>query len=71
MKKKKNKNKIANTILSNVFIWVIIVIAAISIANNFSPFEKTKEISYTEYQNSRFIVGSINSLPLARKDSES
>ena len=51
MKKRENKNKIANTILSYVFIWVEIVIVAISIANNFSPFEKTKEISYTEYQN--------------------
>ena len=52
MKKKKNnkKNKVLNTILGNVFIWVIIVIGAITVANNFSPFEKTKEISYTEYQ---------------------
>jgi len=47
---KKNKKKIYSTILSNVFIWLLIVLVAISIANNFSPFEKVKEISYTEYQ---------------------
>ena len=50
-KKKKNKNKVVNTIAGNVFIWIFIVVAAITIANNFSPFEKSKEVSYTEYQN--------------------
>tara|TARA_Y100000994_G_scaffold113410_1_gene93376 strand:+ start:395 stop:2365 length:1971 start_codon:yes stop_codon:yes gene_type:complete len=49
-KKKNNKNKVMNTILSNVFIWVIIVVGAIAIANNFTPFDKTKDVSYTEYQ---------------------
>ena len=48
--KKNKKNKIINTIAGNVFIWIFIVVAAITIANNFSPFEKSKEISYTEYQ---------------------
>jgi len=51
MKKKNNKKKIYTTILSNVFIWLMIVLVAVSIANNFSPFEKVKEVSYTEYQN--------------------
>ena len=50
-KKNTNKKKIYTTILSNVFIWLMIVLVAVSIANNFSPFEKIKEVSYTEYQN--------------------
>ena len=51
MKKNNNKkNKVVNTILGNVFIWIVIVIGAIMVANNFSPFEKTKDVSYTEYQ---------------------
>ena len=47
---KNNKKNFYSTILSNIFIWLIIVVVAISIANNFSPFERIKEISYTEYQ---------------------
>jgi len=43
-KKKKNKNKVVNTIAGNVFIWIFIVVGAITIANNFSPFEKSKEV---------------------------
>ena len=49
-KKKNKKNKVMNTILGNVFIWVMIVVGAIMITNNFSPFEQTKDVSYTEYQ---------------------
>ena len=49
-KNNKKKNKVVNTILGNIFIWVVIVIGAIIVANNFSPFEKTKDVSYTEYQ---------------------
>ena len=50
-KSEKKKNNVVNTIAGNVFIWIFIVVAAITIANNFSPFEKSKEVSYTEYQN--------------------
>ncbi len=52
-KKKNNKNNKTpfNAILGNIFIWIVIVIVALTIANSFSPFEESKEISYTEYQN--------------------
>ena len=52
-KKKNNKNSKTpfNAILGNIFIWIVIVIVALTIANSFSPFEESKEISYTEYQN--------------------
>ena len=49
--KKNNKNKkIYTTILSNILIWILIVVVAIGIANTFSPFEKNREVSYSEYK---------------------
>ena len=47
---KKPNNKVLNTIMSNIFIWIIIVIVAFTIASNFSSYEKTKDVSYNEYK---------------------
>tara|TARA_B100000212_G_scaffold150958_1_gene113540 strand:- start:356 stop:2314 length:1959 start_codon:yes stop_codon:yes gene_type:complete len=49
-KNKKPDNKVLNTILSNIFIWIVIVVVAFSIASNFSSYEKIKNVSYNEYK---------------------
>ena len=49
-KNKKPSNKVINTILSNIFIWIVIVVVAFSIASNFSTYEKIKEVTYNEYK---------------------
>ena len=49
-KDKKPDNKVLNTILSNIFIWIVIVVVAFSIASNFSSYEKIKNVSYNEYK---------------------
>ena len=49
-KNKKPTNKVMNTILSNIFIWIVIVVVAFSIASNFSTYEKIKEVTYNEYK---------------------
>ena len=49
-KNKKPSNKVMNTILSNIFIWIVIVVVAFSIASNFSTYEKIKEVTYNEYK---------------------
>ena len=49
-KNKKPDNKVLNTILSNIFIWIVIVVVAFSIASNFSTYEKIKNVSYNEYK---------------------
>ena len=54
MKNKKNKkkpnNKVLNTIMSNIFIWIIIVIVAFTVASNFSSHETIKNVTYNEYK---------------------
>ena len=50
-KNKKPSNKVINTILSNIFIWILIVVVAFSVASNFSTYEKIKEVTYNEYKN--------------------
>ena len=49
-KNKKQSNKVINTILSNIFIWIVIVVVAFSVASNFSTYEKIKEVTYNEYK---------------------
>ena len=48
--KKRPNKKIMNTIMSNVFIWVLIVVVTFTIANNFSSFEKNKEVTFNEFE---------------------
>ena len=45
-----SNNKVLNTIMSNIFIWIIIVIVAFTIASNFSSYEQTKNVTYNEYK---------------------
>jgi len=47
--KKRPNKKIMNTIMSNVFIWVLIVVVTFTIANNFSSFEKNKDVLLNEF----------------------
>ena len=48
--KKKPNNKVLNTIMSNIFIWIIIVIVAFTVASNFSSHETIKNVTYNEYK---------------------